>query len=173
VIYDTVFSYLSSTPDVCPFSVSRGEFRTISGEEEGYFGALSANYLSGVIDKDRAILHPDHATSILGALDLGGSSTQVSMHTGGKAGGGLSLALGRVEANDFFVHSYLGFGVEKMAEKYVAYLEQKDALHDACAPPGWISSGEGFKVVGSGNYQECKDTIAAALGLVCGGDDGR
>jgi len=78
VIYDTVFAFLSSNPDVCPFMVQRTNLRTISGSEEGYFGALSANYLSGVIDNGRSLLHPDHAGAVLGALDLGGSSTQVS-----------------------------------------------------------------------------------------------
>ena len=77
LIYDTVFAFLSSNPDVCPFMVQRTNLRTISGSEEGYFGALSANYLSGVIDNGRSLLHPDHAGAVLGALDLGGSSTQV------------------------------------------------------------------------------------------------
>ena len=60
---------------MCPFSVQRPNLRTISGEDEGFYGALSANYLSGVIDAERDLTHDDGA--ILGALDLGGSSTQV------------------------------------------------------------------------------------------------
>ena len=51
--------------------------KTIDGVEEGYFGALSANFLSGIIDKDRAICTQGW---VLGALDLGGSSTQVSIY---------------------------------------------------------------------------------------------
>jgi hypothetical protein len=170
VIYDTVYAFLSSTPDVCPFSVARPNFRTITGAEEGYFGALSANYLSGVIDKDRSLLHPDHASSVLGALDLGGSSTQVSLHTstGGGSGSGGS---GSVNAPDFFVHSYLGFGVEKMAEKYSAHLANQGSSHDPCAPPGFkVGSGS---VVGAGHYGKCKAEIASALGLACDTADGR
>ena len=52
---------------------------------------------------------------ILGALDLGGSSTQISLHVGQKGGS-------TVGQSDFFVHSYLGYGVEKMLEKYRASL---------------------------------------------------
>ena len=52
---------------------------------------------------------------VLGALDLGGSSTQISLHVGQKGGS-------TVGQSDFFVHSYLGYGVEKMLEKYRASL---------------------------------------------------
>lgn len=161
VVYDTVFAFLSSTPDVCPFSVARGDLRTISGGEEGYFGALSANYLSGVIDKDRDLLHPDHAGAVLGALDLGGSSTQVSLHTPPASG-----ADQRLDDGDFFVHSYLGFGVEKMAEKYTAWATARGkGFTDPCLPPGY----EGVTGVGSGDYAACKRAVTAALGLDCGG----
>ena len=63
-----------------------------------------------MIDKDRAVVAKSHP--ILGALDLGGSSTQISLHVGHQAAS-------TVGQSDFFVHSYLGYGVEKMLEKYV------------------------------------------------------
>ena len=156
VIYDTIFAFLSTSPDVCPFSVSRGDLRTIDGKEEGYFGALSANYLSGVISPERAVIHADHG--VLGALDLGGSSTQVSLYTGGEPSAAVPLS-----PTNFFVHSYLGFGVEKMAEKYDAHFGASGL--DPCAPPGFeVGPGR----VGSGDYGRCKAALTEALQLECG-----
>jgi hypothetical protein len=156
VVYDTVYSYLSSTPDVCPFLVRRQDLRTITGEDEGYFGALSANYLSGVIDKDRQLLHPDHASSVLGALDLGGSSTQVSLLT--------SNGDASIDPVDFFVHSYLGYGVEKMAERFSTYAVEKQLAADPCTPSGYRSP---TGLTGSGDFTECQAALATALGLDC------
>jgi Golgi nucleoside diphosphatase len=35
VIYDTIYAHLSSSPDICPFSVKRSDLKTITGTEEG------------------------------------------------------------------------------------------------------------------------------------------
>lgn len=35
VIYDTIYAHLSSSPDICPFSVRRNDLKTITGTEEG------------------------------------------------------------------------------------------------------------------------------------------
>lgn len=172
VIYDTVHAYLSSTPDVCPFSVSRTNMQTIDGVQEGYFGALSANFLAGIIDKDRGLLHPQGSSAgggVLGALDLGGSSTQVSIYeaantaTISASSSSGTAAPPAVEKQDFKVHSYLGFGVEKMAEKYAAFLSSKGAKEDPCLPPSYTDAATG--AVGTGSYAACKETVAEALGV--------
>mmetsp|Transcript_49620 Transcript_49620/g.112657 ORF Transcript_49620/g.112657 Transcript_49620/m.112657 type:complete len:479 (-) Transcript_49620:270-1706(-) len=159
VIYDTVYTYLSSTPDVCPFAVDRSSLKTISGGDEGYFGALSANYLSGVINSKRELLHPHDAGAILGALDLGGSSTQVSLYLP-------SPGTSSVGNENFFVHSYLGFGVEKMAEKHAAHLAASGDKSDPCVPRGFKQDASGGPV-GSGDFEACKASLVAALGIEC------
>ena len=70
-----------------------------------------------------------------------------------------------MQTEDFFVHSYLGFGVEKMAEKYEAWAAAPGGLQgeDPCAPPGYVSKGR----VGSGQYVSCKAALAKALQLEC------
>lgn len=79
-------------------------------------------------------------------------------------------AAGGVDTEDFFVHSYLGFGVEKMAETYDAWASsgglQKE---DPCAPPGYASKGR----VGTGNYGACKEALTKALKLECPPSGGR
>lgn len=158
VIYDTICAFLSSTPDVCPFNVNCANMKTIDGVEEGYFGALSANFLSGIIDKDRAILHPGHG--VLGALDLGGSSTQVSIYA--KSEGSATA----VQPQNFMVHSYLGYGVEKMAEKYLKWMGDNKIETDPCFPQGFQQrNGDYGTISGSGDYSKCKESLATALGL--------
>lgn len=114
--------------------------------------------MSGVIDNNRRVLHKD--AGVLGALDLGGSSTQVSLYTS-------SAGTTMVNQGDFFVHSYLGFGVEKMAERYTTYLQSAELKQDPCSPKGYKNPSSGL--IGSGDYAKCKDILTAALGLECGG----
>jgi hypothetical protein len=128
----------------------------------GYYGALSANYLSGIIDNNRRVLHAD--SGVLGALDLGGSSTQVSLYTS-PPGDPV------VNADDFFVHSFLGFGVEKMAERYTTYVDSAEMSQDPCSPKGYVNTASGL--TGSGDYDKCKEVLSAALGLECAGNSQR
>ena len=54
------------------------EIATLSGELEGYYGVLAANYLHGTLTADLEWQHsPDHEYLPIGALDMGGSSTQI------------------------------------------------------------------------------------------------
>jgi GDA1/CD39 (nucleoside phosphatase) family len=80
------------------FDIPRHHIQTLSGELEGYYGVLAANYLHGKIDTQLRIITknttntsaatvPDDTTvslnsgSITGALDMGGSSTQIVFYT--------------------------------------------------------------------------------------------
>lgn len=52
---------------------------TLSGAAEGYYGVVAANYLHGSIHAN--LTHRLPATAIVGALDMGGSSTQMVFYT--------------------------------------------------------------------------------------------
>jgi hypothetical protein len=107
------------------FQPRRQDFGTLSGDDEGLFGWLCANYLlvrAGKISEMGSV----------GALDLGGGSTQITMamprhagipihseidprhgseiveHAGKGAAGAVMQLLGRRVA--VFTHSHLGFG---------------------------------------------------------------
>ena len=71
-IYDLIYDH-GKEPDF-PFKVLRHNIGTLSGNREAYYAALSANYLSGHIDTH---LEPYGHKKVLGALDMGGSSTQI------------------------------------------------------------------------------------------------
>jgi len=89
--------------------------RTITGTDEAYFAALSVNFMFGHIDR---YLGRTRQT-LLGALDLGGSSTQIAIPRSvdlGGARGGHALRAGKVGDADFTLASYQMFGVNMMRD---------------------------------------------------------
>ena len=86
VVFDALYRGLMNSETFVFRQMQRNDISTLSGDLEGYYGAVAANYLSGLIDvnlhiiennnnsegmKDVANPHP------IGALDMGGSSTQI------------------------------------------------------------------------------------------------
>ena len=71
-LYDACHTILNETP----FLIRRSAIKTISGEDEAFFGAVGANYAVNAIDADET--PSDGAGDLVGALDLGGASTQVA-----------------------------------------------------------------------------------------------
>lgn len=89
--------------------------RTITGTDEAYFAALSVNFMFGHIDRD---LRRTRQT-LLGALDLGGSSTQIAIPgpvEPGSVRGGHTPRAGTVGDTDFVLASYQLFGVNMMRD---------------------------------------------------------
>jgi apyrase len=62
-----------------PFLISRKNLGTIDGYFEAYYAVLASNYVAGSIDGD---LKRVPGKAMVGALDMGGSSTQLIFHTG-------------------------------------------------------------------------------------------
>mmetsp|Transcript_23416 Transcript_23416/g.50581 ORF Transcript_23416/g.50581 Transcript_23416/m.50581 type:complete len:669 (+) Transcript_23416:271-2277(+) len=185
-VYDALYEGLFEQVATGQFAftnLKRGDVVTLNGEREGYFGAVAANYLRGVVDaKLRVIVPPeedevegggdddDHrglctnkfgmceqdAENVvfgpshhyvshnmhdvkrhgpLGALDMGGSSTQiVYRNTGGGGGsdGFRNLGANASEKEDhamgyevpshlhdeeFFSTSYLSYGADQFRER--------------------------------------------------------
>lgn len=85
-----------------PLSFNIKGMRTITGIEEGLFGSLSANVLLKKLD---AALVPRGALS--GVLDLGGASTQIALPK-------FTAARRSVSVEDFFINSYLGYGLHEI-----------------------------------------------------------
>lgn len=136
VMYDAVFAALPRD-----FATDRRDVRTISGEDEAYFEALAVNYAYGTIDSvGRASRRP------LGALDLGGASTQIAVPLNRRPNE-------RLTAADFGVASYLGYGVERVASRYHDFLKGAD---DPCAPAQHARVD---------TFDNCCDVVAAAIGI--------
>ncbi|KAJ1454168.1 nucleoside phosphatase family-domain-containing protein [Pelagophyceae sp. CCMP2097] len=158
---------------LCPFAVSRRDVRTISGDDEAFYAALTANFVLGNIDARRRPLARGAAQNggawLVGALDLGGASTQIASPASAETPG-LSRAL---ERKDFETSSYLGFGVERVAETYRAYIDSQGVHADPCDTPGrerivtapHDGDANPRVVRGTGDYDECITMVAKAVGL--------
>jgi Golgi nucleoside diphosphatase len=86
-VYDAVYEGLVRDESFVFRGIQREDIATLSGEMEAYYGALAANFLRGIIDtelrvvsahKNNRIESPEaHHNHPVGALDMGGSSTQI------------------------------------------------------------------------------------------------
>ena len=90
-----------------PFDIQSENLGTIDGYFEAYYAVLASNYVAGSVDGD---LLRVEGTAMVGALDMGGSSTQLIFHTG-------TLPGQPIKNGDFWSHSWLNFGVEKVRER--------------------------------------------------------
>jgi len=84
-VYDALYEGLRTAPEFVFYGLQRSDIQTLSGELEGFYGAVAANYLKGTITADLELLSnskvdnhdDDDCGGPLGALDMGGSSTQI------------------------------------------------------------------------------------------------
>jgi GDA1/CD39 (nucleoside phosphatase) family len=139
-MYDALYEQLAGSPRF-PFSVRREDVATLSGDEEGFFGAVAANYLEGVIRADLT-LDPGAGKPIVGALDMGGSSTQIVFMPAApdshvpKETAAVSQPSScgtcpsgnqspKLQTDGFFINSYLSYGVDQVREKlWKSWIEQ-------------------------------------------------
>lgn len=89
LVYDAMYDGLVASPDFVFTALQREDIQTLSGELEGFYGAVAANYLQGIVTTNlELVAHPDidelqnkvvshRPTGPIGALDMGGSSTQI------------------------------------------------------------------------------------------------
>jgi len=147
-VYDALYdglvnSTLNSTGELFPFKhFQRGDIATLDGDLEGLYGAVAANYLHGSIDAElnvKSIKQLVNNTSEqdggpIGALDMGGSSTQLvflphivgpclserrhlqhDMHVDWDTCRNPTPE--RLEADEFYSYSYLSYGVDTFRER--------------------------------------------------------
>ena len=75
---------LNSTLDAfakTPFDSAASTSRILTGEEEGAYGWVASNYLDGNLEATapQGLSLKENATAYIGALDMGGASTQVAI----------------------------------------------------------------------------------------------
>ncbi|OAA68361.1 nucleoside diphosphatase [Niveomyces insectorum RCEF 264] len=168
----------------------RQNIQVISGETEGLYGWLAANYLLGGFDHpDRHVHGQNHHT--YGFLDMGGASAQIAFapNTTEAAAHADDLKLVRLRTLDgdpaehrVFTATWLGLGVNKARESYVETLVERHhetlalggAIPDPCLPKGLRTTFDGTIVEGDGAAETAaaaapKSTAAAAAGSVGSG----
>ncbi|XP_042508959.1 probable apyrase 7 [Macadamia integrifolia] len=114
-LLDNAWSILRNSSFAC----RRDWVRVISGMEEAYYGWIALNYHMGMLGSE-----PAKAT--FGALDLGGSSLQVTFETKElvKGESGLKLNMGAV-SHQLSAYSLSGYGLNDAFDKSVVYLLKK------------------------------------------------
>ena len=148
-LYNTLYQQLLELQESgrFVFNLQREDLATLSGDLEGLYGALAANYLKGTITADLefiSINDNDNDSTIdtnskrpIGALDMGGSSTQIVFLPGSQqvcpntnneteqdtrssndchAASEEELP-SRLDGRDFFATSYLSYGVDQFRER--------------------------------------------------------
>lgn len=145
-----------------------GHFKTIDGEEEGFFAWLAANYLSDVdvtaVGRARdsgafsskpfsRISDSEHPlASSVGAIDVGGGSVQ---YVALPAHGGVNAKSMRELRDAVKVQSFLGFGANHMETRWRGELASRGEKSNPCAFPEYAVKVDGVELVGTGAYDEC------------------
>lgn len=165
------------------------QIQVIDGETEGLYGWLGLNYLFGHFN-DYDTSKSSHFT--FGFMDMGGASTQIAFapsipgevekHRNDITTVYLKSVNGEVQKWDVFVSTWLGFGANEARKRYLAQLvnslpentnnRDDDDYHtrklsDPCMPKNCKTSFEfknkKFKVLGTGNYEQCVKSIYPLL----------
>lgn len=115
-VLDHAWSVLKGSP-----FVSRKDWvKTITGTEEAYFGWIALNYHSGILG-----VKPRRET--YGALDLGGSSLQVTFESDQQLNSETSLYVRIGSVNHHLTaYSLAGYGLNEAFDKSVGYLYKKE-----------------------------------------------
>ncbi|XP_039593412.1 ectonucleoside triphosphate diphosphohydrolase 3 [Polypterus senegalus] len=150
VILLTVQRYLQSLPfDYKGASV-------ITGQEEGIYGWITANYLMGnFLEKNlwNAWVRP-HGAETSGALDLGGASTQIAFTPEWEDRGDstLSVMLYGYEYH-VYTHSFACYGRDEAERRLLATLVQKTSssafTENPCFPQNYVTTLSAKSIFGS------------------------
>lgn len=122
--------------------------RTISGEEEGLYDWLVANYLKNGGD------FPTTSTTTYGALDLGGASTQISFPS--LEDNTFPLRIGSMEF-PLKTKSFLHFGVDQARVNYDDKFASNTKINP-CYPIGYTDSTT--DISGSSDWESCLSSVA-------------
>ncbi|XP_035133706.3 ectonucleoside triphosphate diphosphohydrolase 3 isoform X1 [Callithrix jacchus] len=142
-VLESIQSYFKSQP----FDFRGAQI--ISGQEEGVYGWITANYLMGnFLEKNlwHMWVHP-HGVETIGALDLGGASTQISFVAGEKVDLNTSDIM-QVSLYGYvytlYTHSFQCYGRNEAEKKFLAMLLQnsptKTHLTNPCYPRDYSTS---------------------------------
>ena len=188
-IYDALYQGLMDRSDFVFRGMRRDDIGTLSGDLEGFYGAVAANYLKGTINAALELDHmpttdiPRSPAAPIGALDMGGSSTQIVFlprhhvddveeescaNPEENCMNPRKQPAGRMEGRDFFATSYLSYGVDQFRERlWNTWIEEhkqaaangdtcsSELLSNPCSFKGYQLEWEGYSFVGTGDAAEC------------------
>ncbi|MGH0127374.1 UNVERIFIED_CONTAM: hypothetical protein FKN15_077526, partial [Acipenser sinensis] len=189
---EKVLSSVEKTLSSSPFEFQGA--RIITGQDEGAYGWITVNYLMGNFKQGSGWLNlwpKPETTETLGALDLGGASTQITFVPEGEIESLESSLYFQLYGNKYsvYTHSFLCYGKDQALKITLAKQLQghvPDSLDDPCFNPGFIknmsvhsiysspcTAGERnppntqgrFLLKGTGNAQQCRENVKQIFNL--------
>uniref|UniRef100_A0A8C8RIA6 Ectonucleoside triphosphate diphosphohydrolase 8 n=1 Tax=Pelusios castaneus TaxID=367368 RepID=A0A8C8RIA6_9SAUR len=181
---DQIFAEVSKTIQQYPVDFRGAQILT--GNEEGSFGWITINYLLEILGKFSFTGHWIHpvAAEIVGALDLGGASTQITFYPSHPIEDNRTEVLFRLYGTNYsiYTHSYLCYGANQALKKLMASLREDltsqqishpcyprgyqenittAALYDSpCVPaPAGHNPSQTLTVTGTGAPAECRSAV--------------
>ncbi|XP_044848843.1 ectonucleoside triphosphate diphosphohydrolase 8-like isoform X1 [Mauremys mutica] len=140
---DLVFAEVSKT--IRKYPVDFRGAQILTGNEEGSFGWITINYLLETLIRFSFTgmwIHPE-AAAVVGALDLGGASTQITFHPGRAIEDNSTEVLFRLYGTNYslYTHSYLCYGENQALKKLIASLREENLtsqqISHPCYPKGY------------------------------------
>ncbi|XP_065428366.1 ectonucleoside triphosphate diphosphohydrolase 8-like isoform X1 [Chrysemys picta bellii] len=140
---DLIFAEVSKT--IRQYPVDFRGARILTGNEEGSFGWITINYLLETLIKfsfTGTWIHPE-AAAVVGALDLGGASTQITFHPGRAIEDNNTEVLFWLYGTNYslYTHSYLCYGENQALKKLIASLREENLtsqqISHPCYPRGY------------------------------------
>ncbi|NWW83778.1 ENTP8 diphosphohydrolase, partial [Rhynochetos jubatus] len=168
----------------------------LTGNEEGSFGWITINYLLETLIKysfAEKWVHP-RDTEVLGALDLGGASTQITFQPGITIEDKNTSVFFRLYSSNYslYTHSYLCYGQTQALKMLLAALHKdspsSQTISHPCYPMGYQenvttadlynspcvhapstpSAAQVLTVMGTGNPEACRIAIQRLFNFSCG-----
>lgn len=125
-----------------PFQVDASHLGQLTGDDEGVYGWITVNFLA---QRLRGMKYSDHAA--IGALEVGGASSQVTFEYAGPTRGRsgeerlMSVVVGG-EKYTVYTHSYLGLGQDEVRRAYNHELHQSAGRMEEVREKDKLSSGD-------------------------------
>jgi len=152
---------LFNNKSFCPFLFETDYARVLSGEEEGVYGWVAANFLLGTFQEAMLGYGSANSQHTYGALDLGGGSTQITFFKQNQEimSSMFKLLIGASKHWNLYTHSYLGFGHVSSRDRMDTQLQTQypnsKQIRDMCLPPGSLrtlnTSGTEVELYGDEN----------------------
>ncbi len=159
-----------------PFLYKPEWVRTISGEVEGVAGWIAVNYNAGTLPGQK----PGSSTATIGALDLGGASTQITFVPPPGVdilSSQFDVRLSSVAQVSVYTHSFLYYGVNEAIRRINELVVLSSGLAaGATIPhpcyltgtPGGVNftslvAGRQVNFSGSSNWSACKEFVAPLM----------
>lgn len=160
-VYDALYKGLMESDLFVFKSTQRKDIATLSGEHEGFFGAVAANFMQGIVDTRLRVQTSDgeaEHSGPIGALDMGGSSTQIVFVPGDETKKNSEgqqqtcstdqpdktcpadfSGTSQISDDHFFSTSYLSYGVDQFRERLWSTLVNERQMEGDETPDSCVS----------------------------------